>query len=56
MNRQLTVTSAAEYNRVLYGQMSPAMAVAYLQDNQLPVLLSAMSFIKCIQEMICRHD
>lgn len=37
MNRQLTVTSAAEYNRVLYGQMSPAMAVAYLQDNQLPV-------------------
>ena len=28
MNRQLTVTSAAEYNRVLYGQMSPAMAVA----------------------------
>lgn len=37
MNRQLTVTSAAEYNRVLYGQMPPAMAVAYLQDNQLPV-------------------
>ena len=37
MNRQLTVTSAAEYNRVLYGHMSPAMAVAYLQDNQLPV-------------------
>ena len=37
MNRELTVTSAAEYNRVLYGHMSPSMAAAYLQDNQLPV-------------------
>ena len=37
MNRQLTVTSAAEYNRVLYGELSPAVAVAYVQDNPLTV-------------------
>lgn len=37
MDSQITVTSAAEYNRILYGRMTPAMAVSYLQDQQLPV-------------------
>lgn len=54
MNRQLTVTSAAEYNRVLYGPL-PWPLRTFRTTSCLSVL-SAMSFIKCIQEMICRHD
>lgn len=37
MQNTLTVTSAAEYDRILYGQMTPEMAVEYLRDNRLPV-------------------
>ena len=36
MQKQMTVTSAAEYDRVLYGHMTPEMVVSYLQGNQLP--------------------
>ena len=36
MQPEVTITSN-EYERVLYGDMTPAMAVAYLSGNQLPV-------------------
>lgn len=37
MLKTMTITSAAEYEHILYGQMTPDMAACYLRDNQLPV-------------------
>lgn len=37
MPKQLTVTSASEYDRIVYGRMTPAMAAAYLREERLPM-------------------
>ena len=52
MFKQLTVTSAAEYDRILYGQMTPQMAVSYLLENRLPV----RTFSGVLQQMYPGKD
>lgn len=52
MPKQLTVTSASEYDRILYGRMTPAMAAAYLREGQLPM----RTFSEALQQMYAGED
>ena len=37
MPSNLTQMSAAEYDKILYGNMTPSMAAAYLQERDIPL-------------------
>ena len=37
MPANLTQLSALEYDNILYGHMTPAMAAAYLQEEKIPL-------------------
>ncbi len=47
MPKDLTFSSAAEYDHILYGQMTPAMAAAYLRDGK----IALRSFSETLREM-----
>lgn len=52
MSVELTQLSAVEFDHVLYGQMTPAMAAAYLRDEKIPL----RTFSETLQQMYPGED
>ena len=52
MPNDLTFSSAAEYDHILYGQMTPAMAASYLRDGK----IALRSFSQTLREMASTPD
>ena len=52
MPENLTFSSAVEYNAILYGQMTPAMAASYLRDGK----VSLRTFGETLKEMYPAPD
>lgn len=52
MPKELTFSSAAEYDAILYGQMTPAMAAAYLQEGK----IALRTFGETLKEMYPAPD
>ena len=48
----LTTLSAAEYDHILYGQMTPTMAVRYLREGRIPL----RSFAETLRTMYPAPD
>ncbi len=47
MSREVAAASAADYDAIMYGHMTPAMAAAYLQDGR----VSLRTFAETLREM-----
>ena len=52
MPSNLTQMSAAEYDKILYGNMTPSMAAAYLQERDIPL----RNFPQVLQSMYSGPD